>query len=135
MRSDFRASNSYQVHLLNAKERVTVKTYIPKVKTRNITENGVKKNSYEGIIREYERTPSEVLNSFNNKFLSQTAHSSQMRQQKGNFVYDVGHLPTSCQTHKPVDPTKWQQKPLVPTPCYVAGSKFTKKAQKPIFDE
>jgi hypothetical protein len=29
LRSDFRASNSYQVHLLNAKERVTVKTYIP----------------------------------------------------------------------------------------------------------
>jgi hypothetical protein len=88
-------------------------------------DTGIKKNSYEGIIREPQPEQSNALNTFNTKFLAQTATSSQMRQQKASIVYDLGHLATSCQTHKPIDQTKWQQKPKVPLQCYISGSKFT----------
>lgn len=52
LRSDFRACSTYQVHLLNAKDRVTVKTYIPKIRSRNMQDTGVKTSGYEGIIRD-----------------------------------------------------------------------------------
>lgn len=54
MRQDFKAPSTYQVHLLNSKERVVVKTFVPNVPHHKMQDQGIRTSSYEGIIREKE---------------------------------------------------------------------------------
>lgn len=80
------------MHLINPKDRVTVKTYIPKIQPRTVKETEIKTSTYDGIIRNLKLVPHHVasLNGFNNKFMSNKAVSSQLLKQKG-LVYDLGH--------------------------------------------
>lgn len=48
------------MHLLNSKDRVTIKTFIPKVNTNTLQETGVKTSSYEGIIRDLKLVPDDI---------------------------------------------------------------------------